>query len=129
MGIADINLLMGWVGMLAGVLSGSMIGLFFHRQDWLGGYSSFRRRLVRLGHIAFFGLGFINVMFALTAMALPIPPTNLRLTSASLLVGALTMPLCCFLAAWRTAFRHLFPIPVASVLVGIGSLLVGWQAR
>ena len=40
--------------MLAGVLSGMAMGLFFHQDGWLGGYGSFRRRLLRLGHIAFY---------------------------------------------------------------------------
>jgi len=36
------------------------------------------------------------------------------------------MPACCFMTAWRTGFRYLFPIPVASVLVGLGGLIGGW---
>ena len=55
-----------WIGMLLGVVSGAIIGLFFHREDWMGGYNSFRRRLTRLGHISFFGLAFVNMGFALT---------------------------------------------------------------
>ena len=31
----------------------------------MGGYGSFRRRLTRLGHIAFFGLGFVNLFYGL----------------------------------------------------------------
>ena len=26
-----------WIGMLLGVVSGAIIGLFFHREDWMGG--------------------------------------------------------------------------------------------
>ena len=33
-----------------GVVSGATIGLFFHREAFLGGYDTWRRRLVRLGH-------------------------------------------------------------------------------
>lgn len=61
------NLYAGWIGMLAGCLAGAVTGLFFHDPDWLGGYASWPRRMVRLGHIAFFGIGFINVIFALSA--------------------------------------------------------------
>ncbi|MGI8603357.1 MAG: hypothetical protein ACR2OZ_10195 [Verrucomicrobiales bacterium] len=64
--ITSFMLKFAWAGMLAGVLSGAFIGLFFHRDDWMGGYGSFRRRLTRLGHISFFGLGFINFLCALT---------------------------------------------------------------
>lgn len=120
------NLLAGWIGMLGGVVSGAIIGLFFHREEWMQGYSSFRRRMIRLGHISFFGLGFLNMMHALTVSVVPLPPTLVRVASLGFIVGAITMPLCCFLAAWHKPFRHLFPLPVGSVLLGIASLLIGW---
>lgn len=126
MNFADTNLLAGWVGMLGGVLSGMTMGLFFHQDGWLGGYGSFRRRLLRLGHIAFFGLGFLNLLFAFSVALVPIAATLTRVASTSLILGAITMPLCCFLTAWRAPFRHLFPVPVVSVLVGVVSLLLGW---
>jgi hypothetical protein len=126
---ASLNLVAGWMSMLGGVISGAVIGLFFYRDEWMGGYSSFRRRLTRLGHISFWGLGFINVMFAVSVNALESPLINVRVASAGLILGAITMPLCCFLTAWRRSFRHLFPIPVISILVGIVSLLMGWVAK
>lgn len=61
-----LMLVVGWTGMLAGGLSGAALGLFFHREEWMGGYGRFRRRLARLGHISFFGLGFLNLRFAFT---------------------------------------------------------------
>jgi hypothetical protein len=124
-----LNLIGGWLGMLAGVLTGGMIGLFFYRDDWMGGYGSFRRRLPRLGHISFFGLGFLNLMFAATAGQLFLRGGYLRIASVALIVGAITMPICCFLAAWRKPMRHLFPIPVAAVTVGIVAILAGWWNR
>ena len=119
------NLLAGWFGMLGGVLTGALIGLFFHREGWLGGYGSFRRRLVRLGHISFFGLGFINFFFGLTAAPLALSGTLLSVASYSLIVAAVTMPACCFASAWREPFRRLFFIPVSSAAVGILSILAG----
>ena len=123
-----LNLLAGWVGMLGGVASGAVIGLFFHREDWMGGYSSLRRRMTRLGHISFFGLGFLNLAFAFTVQIVALPALPLMAASWALVIGAVTMPVCCFLTAWRKPFRHLFPIPVAGVLTGVVSLLIGWSA-
>jgi len=124
-----INLIGGWLGMLAGVLSGGIIGLFFYRDEWMGGYGSWRRRLTRLGHISFFGLGFLNLMFAATAGQLVLRPSYLQVASLGLLAGAITMPICCFLSAWRKPMRHLFPIPVVAVTVGIVAILAGWWKR
>jgi hypothetical protein len=119
----------GWIGMFAGVISGAIIGLFFHQEGWLGGYSSFRRRITRLGHISFWGLGFINVMFALSVRAVELPIMSMRVASLGFMLGLVTMPLCCFLTAWRKSFRFLFPVPVICVLLGVLSVLIGWGAK
>jgi len=124
-----LNLIAGWLGMLAGVLSGAVLGIFFHREDWMGGYSSYRRRLARLGHIAFFGLGFLNLIFAATAAQLPLTGRSLTTASSTLILGAATMPLCCFLSAWRKPLRHLFPIPVLSITTGLLAILIGGWPR
>jgi len=124
-----LNLIAGWLGMLAGVLSGAVLGLFFHREDWMGRYSSYRRRLARLGHIAFFGLGFLNLIFAATAAQLPLTGRSLTTASSTLILGAATMPLCCFLSAWRKPLRHLFPIPVLSITTGLLAILIGGWPR
>jgi hypothetical protein len=122
----QVNLLAGWFGLLAGVISGATSGLWFHQSEWLGGYASFRRRMVRLGHISFFGLGFVNLLFALSVGAAPAPLPLLPLASGAFVVGLITMPVCCYLTAWRSSFRQLFPIPVLSVLFGIVVLLKAW---
>lgn len=118
------NLIVGWVSMAAGAISGAVIGLFFHRDDWMGGYGSLRRRMIRLGHIAFFGIGILNVLFALSLTVVPSPYA--RLGSIGFAIADVTMPTCCFLTAWRPAFRRLFPIPVAAVVVGVSGLIGGW---
>lgn len=123
-----LNLIGGWIGMLAGVVSGATLGLFFHREDWMGGYNSYRRRLARLGHISFFGLGFLNLLFAATLGQLSLGGSWLAVASWALITGAMTMPICCFLSAWRKPFRHLFPIPVVAVTTGLLAILIGgWK--
>ena len=124
-----VNLIGGWLGILAGVLFGAGIGLFFHQDDWLGGYASYRRRLLRLAHIAFFGIGFINLAFAATAGQLALPDPYFRIASWALIAGLAAMPACCLLAAWRKPMRHLFPIAVACVLTGVLAILIGWWCQ
>ena len=111
--------------MLLGAVSGALIGLRFHSEGWAGGYVSFRRRLLRLGHIAFFGLGLVNVLFALSVEAADLPVAAPRVASLALVVGVVTMPLLCFLSAWRAGFRHLFFVPVLSVVVAVVLVLAG----
>jgi len=116
-----LNLAAGWYGFLGGVLSGMIIGLFFQQENWLGGYDSFPRRMVRLGHIAFFGLGLINILFALSASE-----SSRYTDTASILltVGLISMPLNCFSTAWKRPFRHLFFIPAGSTGLGIAALVL-----
>jgi hypothetical protein len=121
-----LNLVGGWLDMLAGVLCGAILGLFFHREDWMGGYESHRRRLTRLGHISFFGLGFLNLIFVATASLLHLHARSLSIAAMGLIVAAITMPICCFLTAWKKPLRHLFPIPVLAAATGILAVLIGW---
>jgi hypothetical protein len=118
-----LHLAVAWVAILTGLVSGTAIGLFFHRDDWLGGYDSWRRRMVRLGHIAFLGTGLLNLAFAVTVGALGLSQAP-RLTSALFIAGAVAMPTVCFLSAWRKPLRHLFFIPVLSLVGGAAGALV-----
>jgi len=119
-----INIYVAWVGFLLGCFAGTIPGLFFHNSDWLGGYTSWQRRMIRLAHIAFFGIAFINLSFALTARTLGLD-AGLANTSVLLIVGAVTMPTVCYLSAWKPGFRNLFFIPATSVTVGV--VLFVWR--
>ena len=127
----QLNLWAAWTGVLMGFVSGAVAGVCFSRADWLGGYGSWRRRLMRLGHISFFGLAGINLMFALTARALADPaqpmPTGLLIAGGLLIGGAITMPTLCFLSAWRESWRHLFVVPVGFLIAGVVTLIT-WGA-
>ncbi len=120
----DFPIWFGWGLMLLGGLSGAVIGLYFHDPEWAGGYSSFRRRMLRLGHIAFFGMGMINVLAGLTGRML-LPGENAPLVISGLLLAGVGMPLLCLLSAWRERFRHLFFIPVLALMLGILPLIFG----
>ena len=109
----------GWFGMLFGVLSGAVLGLFFHRKEWLGGYASHPRRFLRLGHISFFGIGLLNLFYGLSLKPFGIDGTTAWWGAIGLSVALVTMPMCCFLTAWKKGYRHLFPLPVIGAATGI----------
>ena len=118
----DLNVVAAWAGILLGLLTGVVYGLYFHRPDWLGGYGSWPRRMLRLGHVSFFGIAMLNLAFAVTVKYLgwPAPPPG---ASVALAAANGLMPLACGLAAWRRPLRHLFAVPVAFVLAGVVALL------
>lgn len=117
-----INIHFAWIGFLLGCVAGAVPGLFFANPDWLGGYASWRRRMIRLAHIAFFGIGLLNLGFALTVRSLNIE-TGTSWPSILLIVGAVAMPLVCYLSAWKINFQNLFFIPAMSVTVAIALTL------
>lgn len=118
--MAMINLSFAWAWFLMGAASGAVQGLFFHNDHWMGGYGSWSRRLTRLGHIAFFGTGLLNLSFALTVMAVDLHGPLVQWASPLLIIGAVAMSTICYLAAWRKPLRHLFFIPVVNLLLGVG---------
>lgn len=115
--IHAFNFSAGWWLILAAFVTGALLGLGFHREDFLGGYGSFRRRLARLGHIALAALGGLNVLYGLA----PVPADSLP--GWLLLAGGIAMPAVCFLSAWKTCFRHLFFIPVLLLMSGVVLIL------
>ena len=113
-----LNLQAAWIGILLGCISGAAQGLFFNRQDWLGGYGSWRRRMIRLGHISFFGIAFLNLAFAFTA-TLTGNTGGMVWPSWLMLAGAIGMPLFCYLSAFEEKLRHGFPLPVLCLTAAV----------
>ena len=111
-----INLIAAWLGILLGFVSGMGLGMFFHNEKWLGGYASHKRRLYRLGHISFFGLGAVNLFFWLTVKDFSAAGALLWWASGLFVLGAATMPLCCALMAHWPRLHLLFSVPVVSLI-------------
>jgi len=113
------NLSLAWLWILLGFAFGGLMGIRFHEENWLGGYSSVRRRLYRLGHISFFGLAIINLLFFFTVCAVSGPDDDWIAPSWGFRIGAVTMPICCLLMAHRPRLRPLwlFAVPVVSLLL------------
>lgn len=116
--IPQFNLVIAWLWILLGFVTGMLLGLFFHRENWLGGYGSFRRRMYRLGHISLFGLGTVNLMFYFTAQVFQASNPNITTASWAFVVGAVTMPLCCVLMAHFPKLHLIFAVPVISLITG-----------
>ena len=112
-----LNLVFAWVWILAGFLSGMVLGLRFHDDNWLGGYGSFKRRMHRLAHISFFGLGAVNLFFHLTVKGEAMGAAG-SWASIAFVLGGVTMPICCWLMAASKKFQSAFAVPVVSLISG-----------
>jgi hypothetical protein len=112
------NLFLAWLWILLGFVTGMVLGLFFHGENWLGGYGSFKRRMYRLGHISLFGLGAVNLLFYLTTQNLSLAGPAIGIASWAFVVGAITMPVCCLVMAHFPRAHLVFAVPVVSLITG-----------
>ena len=125
MDVVRLNLAFAWLWILFGFISGAAMGLRFRSENWMGGYTSFPRRLYRLGHISFFGLGLINFLFAATLRVFPIQSSAVEFAGYAFIAGGVLMPVCCLLMAHFPKLNPaaLFAAPVSSLLAGGGFTL------
>lgn len=114
----QLNLVLAWLWILLGFVTGMVLGMFFHRENWLGGYSSLKRRMYRLGHISFFGLGAVNLLFWITAVNIPVGSAALVIASWAFAIGAITMPIGCAIMAHFPKSYLIFTVPVVSLITG-----------
>jgi hypothetical protein len=112
------NLILAWLWILLGFISGMTLGMFFHNEKWLGGYGSHQRRMYRLGHISFFGLGAVNLLFWLTLQHFSLTDPLAGIASWAFIAGAITMPVCCVAMAHFTKAHLIFAVPVVSLITG-----------
>ena len=112
------NLILAWLWILLGFTSGMALGMFFHDENWLGGYGSFKRRMYRLGHISFFGLGAVNLLFCLTVQNFSLAGPLIHSASLAFIVGAIAMPVCCVVVAHFPKTHLIFAVPVISLIAG-----------
>ena len=112
------NLILAWLWILLGFFSGMVLGMFFHGENWLGGYASFKRRMYRLGHISFFGLGAVNLLFCLTVQNFSLSGSLIHFASLAFIVGAIAMPVCCVVMAHFPKAHLIFAVPVVSLIAG-----------
>ncbi len=122
-----INQFFGWTAVLLAIGVGSWMGLQFQREDWLNGYGSLPRRMVRLAHVALAALGILNIEFGLTIRELALPPSIVNAASWALMFAAISMPLCCLAIARGSRRFGLFGVPVsalaAALVLTIGGLV------
>ena len=118
-----MSIAIGWWLISSGFLTGALFGLLAQSEDWLGGYTSRTRRLVRLGHVALIALGALNVVWPLTTTARESSALTPLITGC-FVVGGLTMGPACFLSAFFRRCRVAFVIPSTALVVG--ALLASW---
>ncbi len=105
----------GWLLIALGFLSGAALGLGFAKPGFLGGYASWERRMLRLGHIALVALGVLNIFWVHSAPRIAWPTPWAEIGGWLLFIGSVAMPLACVLCAYRRRAIAVFSVPVVAL--------------
>lgn len=127
----QINVALGWVWMILGITTGSIIGMYAFNGPMKAprgheDYSSLPRRLMRLGHIAFFALPMISILYGLSIDHAPISDQMKQIGSLSFLGCMIGLPVLLCVASFKESVKFLTPIPVLSGFIGLGIICWGF---
>jgi hypothetical protein len=114
-----LNITLGWITIVLGILSGSVIGLWsfagpFKTPKGHHNYTDLPRRLNRLAHIACFMLPLISVVYGMHIDTLMISPELKMWGCYCWLCCMWGVPLFLFMASFYLPFKYLEVIPVSA---------------
>jgi amino acid transporter len=128
--MVSANFRTGWISVAVGAVTGLVLGLWSFDgpvavPPWLGEYEDVSRRLARLGHIAFFGLGILNLLLSWSLPRL-LPQRGLRLSaSRAMIFGNVCLPIGLFAAALYHPLKYALPVPALAVAAALALAAYG----
>lgn len=130
MNIGHLNIELGWIFMLLGITSGSILGLWsfggpLKPPKSYESYDSLPRRLTRLAHVACFMLPLINIVYGGHLDRLPISDAAKYLGSYTMIALMFGIPLFLLMASFKNVYKYLNIIPVSCGFVGLGIMAYG----
>ncbi|MBM4001411.1 MAG: hypothetical protein FJ297_18070 [Planctomycetes bacterium] len=129
------NVRIAWSAMVVGIATGMIMGLWSFAgplpvPQRLGEYDDVARRLARLGHIACFGLSFVNLLLVRELERLDLSARAARAAALAMNFGNVALPVTLFLAAGWHPIKYVMPVPAACVLLAIAIVARGtWTAK
>ncbi len=134
------NWAVAYASFAGGALTGLVLGLWsfdgpFEVPAWIGDYGSGSRRLIRLGHIAFFGLAILNLFVVRDIPKFTRPGRTRRLALGLMNLGNVLLPLNLLGAGAYSPLKYLLPFPALSVFSALTVTAVcvirsqGWETH
>ncbi len=125
-----LNRTVAWVSLVFGAISGLVLGLWsfggpVEVPAWLGDYGVVSRRLARLCHISFFGLGILNLLVARELSGCALREHVKRTASAAMNIGNVFLPLVLFAAAVYHPVKYALALPGLSVTLALAITAYG----
>src|SRR5262245_56418242 len=118
------NRFVGWSSLAVGVAVGLVMGLWsfdgpLQPPAWIGGYTDTARRLVRLGHIAFIGLGAIDILIERELARSALGSRGRAIASWSMVFGNVLLPVTLFASAAYRPVKYFMAVPAGSVFLAL----------
>ncbi len=132
------SIAVAWSSIALGAATGLILSLWSFNgplpvPEAVGAYDDLSRRLLRLGHIAFFGLGMLNIMLARHLSACGASPRAARLALGSMNFGNILLPPTLIAAAFFTPLKYLSSLPAIAVtlavIIGAHAAILASSAR
>jgi hypothetical protein len=113
-----INIAMGWMTIVMGILTGSILGLWsfggpFKTPPGHHNYTDLPRRLNRLSHIALFALPMISILYGMHIDSIPLSAELKQIGSYCWLVCMWGVPSFLTLASFYLPFKYFEVIPTS----------------
>ena len=107
-----------------GAVTGLILGLWSFDgpipvPEFLGNYLDTSRRLARLGHIAFFGLGILNILLAQEIARTGLERKSMLWASRTMNFGNIFLPLTLFASSYFYPLKYFLSIPALSVTISL----------
>ena len=114
--MTDLNRIIAWTGMAVGAALGLIMGMWsFDRPlappNFIGDYTDTPRRLLRLGHIACFGIGILNLLLVQALLDSGNSSRVARRAAQTMNFGNIFLPLVLLIAAVYAAGQVPAPDP------------------
>ncbi len=124
-----LNRAVAWSGFCLGVASGMVMGLWSFDGPlavpaWIGDYDQTARRFLRMGHIAFFGIGLLNLALASELTRLDLTRRGKRRAAGWMNFANLFLPPALIAAALYPPLKYLLPLPVIAACAAL--CLAAW---
>ena len=118
------NWIVAWVSLAVGAATGLIMGLWSFdgpvtTPTWLGDYGDTSRRLARLGHIACFGLGILNILLTRELPGFSLSTRAKRTALIAMKLGNVFLPLTLFAAAVYHPLKYFMPVPALAVFLAL----------
>lgn len=122
--LTGLNRSIALTSLALGALSGMLMGLWsfgglLPAPDAVGDYGDLPRRLLRLGHIAFFGLAFLNLVLARQIPFLPLGLKAKRGALGCMNFGNAALPAALIAAAFWEPLKYLTAPPAFAVTLAL----------